>query len=278
MATKAVRKIIKIDEEKCNGCGLCVPSCEEGALQIIEGKARIVKDIYCDGLGACLGECPEGALEIIEREAEQFDEEAVKAHLESSTFASAGGAAGSGAGERAAASGDAGPAEESPMVQAGMERGGCDTGSFQGCPGSRMVQFEREEESETFSVPVERKSTLGQWPVQLMLVPVNAPYFQDADLLVAADCVPFAHAAFHEDLLRGKALVVGCPKLDDIDHYTQKLTEILRSSGVKSVTVATMEVPCCSGLVSAVRRAVEASGKSVPMNSVIVGVRGELQT
>ncbi len=278
MGRKVVRKIIEIDEEKCTGCGLCIPSCEEGALQIVDGKARLVKDVYCDGLGACLGECPEGALTIVEREADRFDEEAVKAHLGSSAVASTAGAAGAAAGEGGASCDDLGVAEEGPMARVGAERGGCDPGSFQGCPGSRMMHFEREQNTEALRVPAARESTLRQWPVQLMLVPVNAPYFQGADLLVAADCVPFAYAGFHEDLLRGKALVVGCPKLDDIGHYTQKLTEIFRTSAVKSVTVATMEVPCCSGLVMAVRKAIEASGKDIPFDSVVVGVRGELQT
>ncbi|KPJ60844.1 MAG: hypothetical protein AMJ46_04970 [Latescibacteria bacterium DG_63] len=270
-----MRKIIKIDGEKCNGCGLCVPSCAEGAIQIVDGKARLISDKYCDGLGACLGECPEGALEIIEREAEQFDENAVEAHLASSVAV---GAVSSGIAAHSAAHRDGGTAGQNHMAQHVSQRGGSQQGAFQGCPGSRVMQFERREEAASTEVTAPRESTLRQWPVQLMLVPVNAPYFQDANLLIAADCVPFAHAGFHEDLLRGRVLLVGCPKLDDIDYYTEKLTNIFRSSNIKSVKVATMEVPCCSGLLLAIRRAIEASGKQIPLDSVVVGVRGELHS
>jgi Pyruvate/2-oxoacid:ferredoxin oxidoreductase delta subunit len=217
MTTKVKRSIIQIDEDKCNGCGLCVPSCAEGAIQIVDGKARLVSEKFCDGLGACLGECPEGALEVIEREAEDFDEEAVKAHLE---VASAG-------------SSDSAPAQSRP-------------------------------------------SMLGQWPVQLMLVPADAPYFQNADLLVCADCVPFALADFHGELLKGKTLVVGCPKLDDVDFYVQKLKAIFSKSRINSVTVAVMEVPCCNGLLQAVYEAADASGKVIPVYPVKVGIKGQI--
>jgi Pyruvate/2-oxoacid:ferredoxin oxidoreductase delta subunit len=274
MARGSVRDIIKIDEEKCNGCGLCVPSCAEGAIQVIDGKARLISEVYCDGLGACLGECPEGALEIVQREVEEFDEEAVKAHLESSATGSVPGVAGSRHAGHVGSSAAAAGTEEDRRAKEETEQGGPDPSSFQGCPGSRVMQFERKAQSRPPAAG-RRESALRHWPVQLMLVPVDAPYFQGADLLVVADCVPFASAGFHEELLRGRALVVGCPKLDDIGHYTEKLAEIFRRSDVRSVTVATMEVPCCSGLLAAVGRAIKVSGQDIPLSSVVVGVRGE---
>ncbi|UCF77942.1 MAG: 4Fe-4S binding protein [Candidatus Eiseniibacteriota bacterium] len=278
MNGKSVRKIIKIDEEKCNGCGLCVPSCAEGAIQIVDGKARLVSETFCDGLGACLGECPEGALEIVEREADEFDEEAVKAHLASAGAASAATTGPSSAKHAAAHDGAAAPGGDSSTAL-GSTHGVHAHGSPRGCPGSRMMHFNSSEkgvEEAPASAP-SRASELRGWPVQLMLLPVNAPHFRGADLLVAADCTPFAYAGFHEDLLREKTLLVGCPKLDDVAHYKEKLTDIFRSSDVKSVTVAVMEVPCCSGLLSAVRQAIEASGKPIPMSTAVIGVRGELR-
>lgn len=249
----AVRKIIKIDEEKCNGCGLCITNCAEGALQIIDGKARLVKDSFCDGLGACLGHCPMDALHIIEREADEFDEEEAMKHVKKT----------------------AAPAH-------GHAQGGHSHGhAHGGCPGSRLRMMKADGENKantaavsTGDVEIRIKPQLQQWPVQLNLVPINAPWFEDADLLVTADCVPFAYPNYHLDLLKGKALVVGCPKLDDIQHYTSKLEQILIQNNIKSVTVAHMEVPCCTGIVRAVETAVRNSGKDVPLTKVRIGIDG----
>jgi len=252
----AVRKIIKIDEEKCNGCGLCVPNCAEGAIQIIDGKARLVKDSYCDGLGACLGHCPQGALEIVEREAEDFNEE------EALEFARK-------MKEKAQKphSSAAGHGPHQPM-------GG-------GCPGSRMMVLKDEGASQEKAsvagnedVEIRIKPQLRQWPVQLKLVPVNAPYFEDADLLVTADCVPFAYPNYHLDLLKGKVVAVGCPKLDDIEYYVEKLTQIIKNNNIRSITVAFMEVPCCSGIVRAVDMALQRFRKELPVNKVKIGING----
>ncbi|ADL08487.1 ATP-binding protein [Thermosediminibacter oceani] len=247
----AIRKIVHIDEEKCNGCGLCVPACAEGAIQIIDGKARLISDRYCDGLGACLGECPRGAITIIEREAEEFDEEAVKEHLSRSK----------------------------PETMAHAHHG------FS-CPGSQMMNLKHAPETgenvkaaaKTFSdgeVSISIRSQLGNWPVQLMLVPVDAPYFDGADLLVTADCVPFAYPNYHLELLKGKSVVIGCPKLDDGNYYVKKLAEIFKRNHIKSVTVAHMEVPCCYGLVKIVEEALNLSGKDIPLNLVEIGIKGD---
>ena len=242
----ATRKIVRIDEEKCNGCGLCIPNCAEGAIQIVDGKAKLVSDKFCDGLGACLGHCPEDAITISEREAEEFDEKAVEFHLHNQRGI-----------------------QPKPQPKPQPE--------FTGCPSSRVLQFQVPK-PRTESDPKESTvSQLSQWPVQLKLVPVDAPYFEDADLLIAADCVPFAYANFHQDFLRGKALVVGCPKLDDIQLYREKLAEIFRTNSIKSVTVPYMEVPCCFGLVKATEDAIEASGKNIPLKKVKIGIRGEIK-
>jgi len=257
----AVRKIIHIDEEKCNGCGLCVPNCAEGAIQIIDGKARLVKDSYCDGLGACLGHCPQDALHIIEREADDFDEKEVAKHLAKNRK------------DHDLHKND----RPSPAMF--HHHGG-------GCPGSRMMMLGDDEGRKSNSpgvkvnsgdVEIKIKSQLKQWPVQLNLVPVNAPYFEDADLLVTADCVPFAYPNYHLDLLKGKAVVVGCPKLDDVEYYVDKLTDIFMSNNIKSVTVAHMEVPCCSGIVRAVEIAVMQSGKTIPVKKVRIGINGDAE-
>jgi len=243
----ATRKIVKIDEEKCNGCGLCIPNCAEGALQIIDGKAKLITDKFCDGLGACLGHCPEDAITVIEREAEEFDEKAVEIHLHKKHEATP---------------------QPQPKPQPELH--------FGGCPSSRAMQFQPKPSAD--SAPKgSTVSQLTQWPVQLKLVPVDAPYFQDADLLIAADCVPFAYPDFHQDFLKGKALVVGCPKLDDIKFYREKLTAIFKENSIRSVTVPFMEVPCCFGLVKATEDAIEASGKKIPFKKVKIGLHGEIK-
>ena len=239
------RKIVKIDEEKCTGCGLCIPNCAEGALQMIDGKAKLVSEKFCDGLGACLGHCPEDAITIIEREAEDFDEKAVEIHL-----------------------------HKQKQAQPKLEPQPASIG----CPSSRSIQFKVPEprtDSTSFFPSI---SQLTHWPVQLKLVPIQAPYFQEADLLIAADCVPFAYANFHGDFLKGKALVVGCPKLDDIQFYKEKLTEILKTNSIKSVTVPYMEVPCCFGLVKATEDAIGGSGKKIPLKKIKIGIRGDIKS
>jgi len=241
------RPIVLIDEEKCTGCGLCVPECVEGAIEIVDGKARLIDEIYCDGLGACLGHCPEDAITIEEKDAAPFDEEAVQA-LQA---------------EQGHTSHHAQPAHAA-----------CPSGA---CPSAHTATWGRSETTDETDA-ARTPSQLSNWPVQLTLISPNAPYFEDADLLVAADCVPFAYGAFHSDLLRGKVLVVGCPKLDDAAFYREKLTEILRSSDVRSVTVAHMEVPCCFGLGRLVEDAIAASGKTIPLEDVTITLRGERES
>ncbi|MCL2761245.1 MAG: 4Fe-4S binding protein [Desulfuromonadales bacterium] len=232
-----IRKIITIDEEKCDGCGLCVPSCTEGAIKIVNGKAVLAADNLCDGLGDCLSECPKDAIKIIEREAEAFDEAKVKQHLSAN-------------------------ASEKP---------------HHGCPGMQTRTLSTAKKPTSSSASAEKQqSMLGQWPIQLSLVSVSAPYFQNADLLVAADCVPFAYADFHREVLAGKALVIGCPKLDDNQFYIEKLTELFKVSTIKSVTIIRMEVPCCNGLTMAVKRALAASGKEIPCKEMVISINGEL--
>jgi Pyruvate/2-oxoacid:ferredoxin oxidoreductase delta subunit len=242
----ATRKIVKIDEEKCNGCGLCIPNCAEGALQIVDGKAKLVSEKFCDGLGACLGHCPEDAITVIDREAVEFDEKAVEVHLHKQK-----------------------EAQPKPEPQPSQ--------SFTGCPSSRAMHFKIPETQTEAVSNTPSVSMLSQWPVQLKLVPINAPYFQDADLLIAADCVPFAYPNFHQDFLKGKAVVVGCPKLDDVQYYKEKLTEIFKTNSIKSVTVPYMEVPCCFGLVKVTEDAIAASGKNIPLKKVKIGIRGDIK-
>jgi len=232
------RKVVNIDQEKCNGCGLCVDACHEGAIELVNGKARLVSDVYCDGLGACLGECPQDAIRIEEREAAPFDVEAVKARQQHS-------------------------AKPPPS----------------GCPGMRALSFGADPVagSATPSAPAaSAPSQLRQWPVQLHLVPVEAPYWAGADLLISADCVAFAYGDFHGDLLRGRRLVIACPKLDDTSAYVDKLARILALNDIRSVTVAHMEVPCCTGLVRIVSAALDQCGKDVPFATVKVGLRGDV--
>ena len=241
MTTKTIREIVIIDEDKCNGCGVCVPACAEGALQIVDGKAKLISDKYCDGLGACLGECPQGAITIEERAADYFDEEAVKLRLEEKK-------------EYAT--------EELPC----------------GCPSTTVTQFERQETKEFApGETANQQSMLSHWPVQLTLVPPMAPFLQGTDLVLAADCVPFAYAGFHQDFLRNHSLLVACPKLDDFQAHLKKLTDILRHSSVKSLTVVHMEVPCCFGLLQLAKQAVQLSGKDIPLKEVTVDIKGHLK-
>jgi Pyruvate/2-oxoacid:ferredoxin oxidoreductase delta subunit len=236
-----LRKLVRIDEEKCNGCGSCIIACAEGALKIVDGKAKLISDVYCDGLGACLGECPEDAISVEDVEAEEFDEEAVKKHLKTS---------------------------QSAAIQSSHQ-------ISHSCPSSNVTQFERKPVMEEHgSTPEKRESMLINWPVQLMLLPPNAPFLENADLLITADCVPFAYANFHNDFIKGKPLVIGCPKLDDAKYYTEKLTKILKQSNIRSLTVVNMEVPCCHGLYHLVNEALRSSGKTIPITQQIISVKG----
>lgn len=235
-----VRKIIEIDEEKCDGCGLCIPSCPEGALQIIDGKARLVSESYCDGMGACIGDCPRDAIKMIEKEAPEFDEEAVKRKMLNSISLAA-------------------KASEYPA-----------------CPGSMVRNFASQQmPTESTNQPV--MSRLSNWPVQLMLVPPSAPYLRDADLLICADCVPFALADFHSRFLAGRRLLVGCPKLDDLNYYHEKLKSIFNVARPKSLLILKMEVPCCNGIAEA---AIAASRTIIPQikpEIVTIGIGGEIK-
>lgn len=241
MVIMATRKIVQIDESKCNGCGDCIPNCAEGAIQLVGGKARLVKDTYCDGLGACLGTCPQDAIRVVEREAAPFDQAEATRHAERAQAAS---------------------------VHAKR--------AHAGCPGMAVMEFEHAAQ-DAGDAPDDAPSALTQWPVQLMLVPPHAPFLDGADVLLAADCVPFAYAGFHNGLLRGRKLLVGCPKLDDSALYAQKLAEMLRLNDVRSLTVAHMEVPCCYGLMALARRALAESGKDMPLSEVTISVRGEIK-
>ncbi len=242
----AKRKIIEIDRDLCNGCGLCTTACMEGALKLDEeGKAVLVREIYCDGMGACLDVCAPGALKIVEREGEAYDPRVTHAHVLRTR------------GEEAARQVHGAPLE------------------FHGaCPGSRAITIERDPASDERTVP--GRSELTQWPVQLHLVSPLAPYLQNADLLVAADCTAFALGSFHQDLLKGKKLVIACPKLDDTRGYVEKMAEILRLNNVRSLTVAVMVVPCCSGLFRMVEDAARQSGTGIAPEVVVVGIDGRI--
>ena len=226
-----LRRIIRIDEEKCNGCGACASACHEGAIGIIDGKARLLRENYCDGLGDCLPTCPMDAISFEVREAPAYDEAAVLA---------------------------AKAKKNAPM--------------HSGCPGSRAAMLKNRMENGEM---VSSQSRLMQWPVQIKLVPVNAQYFDGADLLIAADCTAYAYGGFHEKLMKGKITLIGCPKLDDVD-YSQKLTQIIAQNDIKSVTVARMEVPCCSGIENAAKRAVAASGRILPVRVVTISTDGNI--
>ncbi len=261
MTTKTIRKIIRIDEEKCDGCGLCVPSCAEGALQIIDGKAKLVSEIYCDGLGACLGECPQDAITMEERVAEGFDEGATNLHLER---------------ERITEGKLPGGCPSAVVTE--FEKPHADETLPCGCSSATVTQFVKPEATEV--APIEatnQPSMLGHWPVQLTLVPPTAPFLQGADVVLAADCVPFAYAGFHQDFLKDHVVLVACPKLDDFQAHLNKLTDILSQSSVKSLTVVHMEVPCCNGLTFMVKQAIQLVGKDIPLKDVTVGIRGDLK-
>jgi len=261
MPGKIVREIIKIDEELCNGCGECVPACEEGALAIIDGKARLVKEVYCDGLGACLGECPTGALTIEKRESEPFDPEATEAYLRA----------------RAASQ------EETPAPSAGCP--GTALRSLQeaapsggGCPGSALRSLAPEaDQQQARRADAPTASSLGHWPVQLRLVPPEAPFLQGADLLVCADCVALACPDFHSRYLPGRAVLIGCPKLDDLDFYREKLPQVLLAARPKSLTVLRMEVPCCGGIAQAAIDARNQAAPDLPLEVHTIGIRGEIR-
>lgn len=230
------RQVIEIDESRCNGCGICASACHEGAIDMVDGKAKLVRENFCDGFGDCLPKCPTGAITFVEKEAPAYDAEAVKAAKEARTAAVR-------------------PA---------------------GCPGSRSMMLHsasgRSEQETSWGKPASR---LQQWPVQIKLVPVKAPFYEGAKLLIAADCTAYAYAAMHEDFIKGKVTLIGCPKLDSVD-YTEKLTEIIRSNDIRSVTVVRMEVPCCGGLQRAAEQALQNSGKFIPWQVVTISRNGEI--
>jgi len=228
------REIINIDEKKCDGCGICIPSCAEGALQIVDNKARLVKESYCDGLGACLNECPKGAITMEKRDVEAFNEEEVKLYLND---------------------------KETTINQLVC-----------GCPSSTDQSWITEGEEGTRSAP----SLLSHWPVKLRLVSPEAPYFNNSELVVAADCGPFAYGNFHKDFISGRAVVTGCPKFGDLELYEEKLTEILLNSEIKKIIVVRMEVPCCSGWLNAVWNAIYLSGREIPVEEKVIGIQGEI--
>ena len=259
MAAIATRKIVKIDEDRCNGCGLCVPKCAEGAIQIIDGKARLMADNLCDGLGNCLGTCPEDAITIEERPADAFDEEAVARHLQQE------------------APGASHPAAGCPGAALRTLSEGAASAPPGGCPGTMARKLDAPDAPGPAAV-TDRPSRLRHWPVQLALLPVRGEIWQDADVLIAADCVPAVMPDFHDQLLAGKTLAVGCPKLDDIQPYVEKLTRVFAANNIRSVTVAHMEVPCCSGIVHAVQTALEQAGRNdVGTRDVTVGIDGTIQ-
>ena len=262
------RQIIHIDEDLCNGCGECVPSCAEGAIQIIDGKAKLVKDALCDGLGACLGDCPEGALTIETRDADGFDEELVEEHL-------------------ATLNKDQAPAHApAPPPMAAMHAGGGGLalgggaqahGGMGGCPGSRAMSFDSPDEAPAGDDAGTRPSQLKQWPVQLHLVSPTAPYFQGADVLLCADCVPFAMGDFHKDWLQGRALAIACPKLDQgQEMYLQKLVSMIDDARIDTLSVMIMQVPCCGGLLHLATEAAARARRKVPVKKIVIGLQGEV--
>lgn len=242
---KVTRKIIEIDDELCDGCGECVPSCAEGAIRVIDGKARLVEEKYCDGLGACLGECPTGALSMVEREAEEFDDKAVEEYLRSKI--------------------QKGPPDETTLP--------C------GCPSAQLQIFVPPASRQDVNWPIPQEtstSALSHWPVKIKLVPATAPFLKGADLLVAADCTPVAYRNFHQDFLKNKVVMVGCPKFDDVQDYLDKFVEIFKTAEIKSITVPIMEVPCCAGLPVILKKAMKKANKNIPVELVVISARGEV--
>ena len=274
------RKIITIDEAKCNGCEQCLPGCPEGALQMIEGKVRLISDLFCDGLGACLGHCPEGAISIEEREAEPYDERRVIAGI-----ARQGRAVIHAHLQHLQEHGETVYLQQAldylreHGIMAGPRNGGGNpepAAHPRGCPGSQVISFSPGAESDARPAGVQ-PSRLTHWPIQLHLISPHAPHYRGADLLLAADCVPFALGGFHENHLKGKTLAIACPKLDDGQEvYLEKLATLVKEAEVRSITVMIMQVPCCSGLMHLARRAVESSGRQVPFRYIVVGLRGEI--
>jgi ferredoxin len=249
----AIRKIIEIDEEKCDGCGECVPSCAEGAIQIIDGKAKVVNETYCDGFGACLGECPQGAITMTEREAPEYDEEAVKRHLAELNIKK---------------SKPLPVIESSPLpVQA-----------HSGCPGSAMKNFNQTPQMQSKTIGNNFQSQLRHWPVQLMLVPPQAPFLKGADILICADCVPFTVPDFHSRYLARRSLLVACPKLDDLQYYYEKLKDIIREAKPQKLTVVKMEVPCCTGIAQVTIQARNEVDPDIPVEVITCGIQGGSQS
>ena len=240
---KTLRKIIYIDDKFCNGCGQCVPACAEGAIQVVDGKARLISERFCDGLGACLGECPQGAIRIIEGKADEFDPEAVEKHLL-----------------------DKDRQKEDSAIRMPA-----------GCPSNRVQTFsvssgEDSSEASRGSIP----SALSHWPVQIRLVPPSAPFLKGADLLIAADCTPIAYPSFHNDFLKDKVVMIGCPKFDDAQLYLQKFTEIFKNTDIRSITVLVMEVPCCQGLLMIIDKALESAGTNIPVEEITISPAGKI--
>ena len=252
---KKLRKIIEIDEELCDGCGQCVPSCAEGALQIIDGKARIVSDNLCDGLGACMGECPNGAMKIIERTAADFDETAVEKHLAAIP-------------EKAA---------PEPAMACG-----CPSQQIQSfsspcaCSGNAGISTTPPAVGRASGPASGQSSALSHWPIQIRLIPAHAPFLKNADLLVLADCAAVAYPALHADLMTGKVVMMGCPKFDDADEYVKKFTEIFTKAGIRSLTIVSMEVPCCAGLAWIVKKGLAAAGVNIPAVELVIGAQGDI--
>ncbi|ROQ93401.1 ATP-binding protein [Desulfosoma caldarium] len=241
---KVIRKIIEIDPDRCDGCGQCVISCAEGAIEIIDGKATLVSEAYCDGLGACLGECPQGALKLVEREAEDFDPEAVEHYLEHK---------------------HAGQAAKARTFHAVPQ-----------CPSHQIHMLKKEPAPFHNPNPASTASALSHWPVQIRLIPPDAPFLQEANLLVAADCTAVAVPNFHEKFLNGRVVMIGCPKFDNIMDYAERFAKIFAHNAIRRVTVLSMEVPCCSALLGVVRKGMENAGKKVPLEEVVVGIQGDV--